>query len=70
MQQCKEDGSSWGLCSCDPGTSPDAGSSDADGGTTSQDAGPEEVSPEDTAVVCQPQFEKVCNGDLVVWVDS
>ena len=70
VQQCDDSGDLWGDCSCDPG----GASNDASGGDSSAVSdvtapGPE-AGPTDDAEVCQPQWEKVCNGDVVVWVDS
>ena len=86
VQQCKDDGSGWGNCSCDPGGDPvpDAGTTDTvdtpdvtlpdpDGTLLDPDVpvvDPDTHETPDDGGECQPQWEKVCNGDIVVWVDS
>lgn len=71
VQQCDDSGDLWGDCSCDPGGRAvvDVSGGDVsmtwDGTTEEVEAGPTE-----DVESCQPQWEKVCNGDVVVWVDS
>ena len=77
LQQCESSGAQWGDCSCD--------TSDPNPNDVVSDPGDGVVAPGDVTgdvdddhgngpdlgePQCTPQWEKVCNGDVIVWVDS
>ena len=72
VQQCDDSGDRWGDCSCNPGWNMavvDGSTGDVAANSDVTAAEPE-AGPTQDVEICQPQWEKVCNGDVVVWVDS
>jgi hypothetical protein len=71
VQQCDDSGDRWGDCSCDPGGWAVVDGSSGDVALSSDVTEVEpEAGPTEDVEICQPQWEKVCNGDVIVWVDS
>ena len=71
VQSCSDDGSGWGACT-PLGAPADTGQGTHDTADPPPDTGPgtPDVGPVQDTDDCIPNYEKVCNGSAVVWLDS